>query len=532
MSSPHGLPSVQGSGTGTHTRRRGALTALAAAGAILLTLAVPGVGAAQTAVPQLRVMPLGDSITWGYGSASTSSYRAPLAALVAGQSQYTVQFLGSQNSGTLTDQSNEGHSGYVISQIRDSIDAWMAADHPDVVILDIGVNDLNNGVDVANAPARLADLVDRIYTDRPGTSILMMGLIPTTPGLTSQIAAYNTAAENLQSTEQAAGKHFLYVAPPALTSAQFYDGLHPDDAGYQRMAQALYPALNQTYTAGWATGERELDAGDESGTTGKVRWADFDGDGRADYLTIASDGAVSVYLNRGGDGHGGWSPLGQVASGLTTDAGRVRFADFDGDGRADYIVLGTDGTVTVYLNRGGDGHGGWLSVGQVATGQTTNAAQVKFADFDGDGKADYILLNSAGAASVWLNRGGDGHGGWSSLGQVTTGQTTDASQVRFADLDGDGRADYAWISPSGALSAYLNRGGDGHGGWLGRGQVSSGVSSDATRVSLADFTGDGNADYVLGDNTTNAATAYAWQGGDGHGAWNNLGSIASGVTVG
>ena len=479
MSSPHGLPSVQGSGTGTHTRRRGALAALAAAGAILLTLAVPGVGAAQTAVPQLRVMPLGDSITWGYGSASTSSYRAPLAALVAGQSQYTVQFLGSQNSGTLTDQSNEGHSGYVISQIRDSIDAWMAADHPDVVILDIGVNDLNNGVDVANAPARLADLVDRIYTDRPGTSILMMGLIPTTPGLTSQIAAYNTAAENLQSTEQAAGKHFLYVAPPALTSAQFYDGLHPDDAGYQRMAQALYPALNQTYTAGWATGERELDAGDESGTTGKVRWADFDGDGRADYLTIASNGAVSVYLNRGGDGHGGW-----------------------------------------------------LSVGQVATGQTTNAAQVKFADFDGDGKADYILLNSAGAASVWLNRGGDGHGGWSSLGQVTTGQTTDASQVRFADLDGDGRADYAWISPSGALSAYLNRGGDGHGGWLGRGQVSSGVSSDATRVSLADFTGDGNADYVLGDNTTNAATAYAWQGGDGHGAWNNLGSIASGVTVG
>ena len=464
--------------TGWSLRRivSGAIAVGVLATALLYT---GGASAAQTAVPQLRVMPLGDSITWGSGSATTSSYRAPLAGLVAGQSRYTVQFVGSQSSGSLVDQSNEGHSGYIIDQIRSGIDGWMAAARPDVVTLHIGINDLNRGIDIAGAPGRLADLVNRIYTDQPGVAVIQLGLIPTTPNLTTQVAAYNAAATTLQGTENAVGRTFVYVQPPALTPAEFTDGLHPNDAGYLRMAQALYPALNQVFDQGKVAGERQLDAGTESGGTGPVRWADFDGDGRADYLTVAGNGAVSVWLNRGGDGHGGWSASGQVATGQTADAGRVRFADFDGDGRADYLVLGTNGAV-----------------------------------------------------SVWLNRGGDGHGGWSAQGQVATGQTTDPGQVRFADLDGDGRADYTWISPAGAVSAYLNRGGDGHGGWVGLGQVATGVTADATQVSFADFGGDGNADYILGDPATHAATVYQWNGGDGHGGWLGLGRIASGVPIG
>jgi lysophospholipase L1-like esterase len=506
--------------------------ALAVTGAVLLALVPGGAAVAQTPAPQVRVMPLGDSITWGVGSPSASSYRAPLAALVAGQSAYTVQFVGSQVSGTLADQSNEGHSGYLISQIRDGIDGWLSAAHPDLVVLHIGINDLNRGVDVANAPARLADLVDRIYADRPGTGVIMLGLIPTTPNLGTQVAAYNAAAKKLQSTETAAGHKLRYVDPPALTPAEFTDGLHPNDAGYQRMAQAVFPALTQAYTGGWTAGERQLDAGNESGTTGKVRWADFDGDGRADYLTVASSGAVSVWLNRGGDGHGGWAALGQIAAGRTTDATRVRFADFDGDGRADYLLLGTNGAVTVLLNRGGDGHGGWTDLGQIATGLTADAPHVRFADFDGDGRTDYVLFASTGALTVVLNRGGDGHGGWVGLGRIATGETADASHVRLADIDGDGRADYLLLDSAGAVSAVVNRGGDGHGGWVGVGQVATGLTADAGLVCLADFTGDGNADYVLGDNSTNAATVYAWQGGDGHGAWNNLGRIATGVPIG
>ncbi|WP_318552058.1 FG-GAP repeat domain-containing protein [Kitasatospora fiedleri] len=195
-----------------------------------------------------------------------------------------------------------------------------------------------------------------------------------------------------------------------------------------------------------------------------MRWADFDGDGRADYVTVNDDGSVRVFLNKGGDGHGGWSDLGQVASGMTSDRARVRFADFDGDGRTDYLVINQDGSVRVFLNKGGDGHGGWNDLGQIASGLTTDPSQVTFADFDGDGHTDYTTIADGGAVNVFLNRGGDGHGGWNDLGQVAGGLTTDRTRLRLADFDGDGRTDYNVINPDGSLTTFLNKGGDGHGG--------------------------------------------------------------------
>ncbi|MEE1781493.1 VCBS repeat-containing protein, partial [Streptomyces sp. SP17BM10] len=165
----------------------------------------------------------------------------------------------------------------------------------------------------------------------------------------------------------------------------------------------------------------------------------------------------------------GWQSLGKVATGVTTDRSRVRLADFDGDGKADYWVINPDGTVNVWLNRGGDAAGaaGWQPLGKVATGLTTDQDQVRFADFDGDGRADYWLIKPDGTVTVFLNRGGDiaGATGWQSLGKVAAGVTTDRSRVRLADFDGDGKADYWVINPDGTVNVWLNHGGDAGGGW-------------------------------------------------------------------
>ncbi|MFI9719723.1 FG-GAP repeat domain-containing protein [Streptomyces sp. NPDC052396] len=261
-----------------------------------------------------------------------------------------------------------------------------------------------------------------------------------------------------------------------------------------------------------------------------VRFADFDGDGKADYVTVGSNGAIKVWLNKGGDGRGGWQALGQVATGATTDPSRVRFADFDGDGKADYEVINSDGSMSVWLNKGGDGHGGWQALGKVATGSATDQSRVKLADFDGDGKADYEVINSDGSMSVWLNKGGDGNGGWQALGKVATGSTTDQSRVKLADFNGDHKADYATIGSNGAINVWVNKGGDGHGGWQTLGQVGTGATTDQDDVQFADFNGDGKADYIVTDPTTNASRVYLWNGGDGNGGWTNLGQVASGVT--
>ncbi|MFD9335393.1 FG-GAP-like repeat-containing protein [Streptomyces sp. NPDC060028] len=278
------------------------------------------------------------------------------------------------------------------------------------------------------------------------------------------------------------------------------------------------------------TEPRRSAASNEAGGTDRVRWADFDGDRKPDYVSIADNGAVKVWLNHGGDpaGVNGWETLGEVAAGTTTDRSRVRLADFDGDGKFDYIVVNANGSVNVWLNRGGDGHGSWQSIGQVASGVTNDASKVRFADWDGDGKTDYLVFNDAGAVEVYLNRGGDQVAPWQSVGRVATGMTSDRNRIRFADADGDGKADYYVIKPDGKVDLYVNRGGDAGNGWQVVGQIATGLTTDHTKVQFVDFSADTHADYVLAG-AGNSASVYAWNGGDPGNGWVNLGKVASGT---
>lgn len=228
----------------------------------LLTVALlPNSGSADAGNRYvLRVMPLGDSITFGQGSPTESGYRKPLWNMIAErQTRYTVRFVGSQSNGDLPQPRNEGHPGYTIGQIQSGLDGWLAAARPDIILLHIGINDLNRNVEVGHAADRLAELIDRIYADRPGVSVVLMGLIPTTEGLQSLVATYNARAAALQRTEQERGRAFWYVTPPALTGAQMTDTLHPNDAGYQRMAAAFFPALS-TAVAGRIPPARPTDS--------------------------------------------------------------------------------------------------------------------------------------------------------------------------------------------------------------------------------------------------------------------------------
>ncbi|MFF9850420.1 FG-GAP-like repeat-containing protein [Streptomyces litmocidini] len=280
---------------------------------------------------------------------------------------------------------------------------------------------------------------------------------------------------------------------------------------------------------------RRSAASDEAGANGRIRWADFDGDRKPDYINVADNGSVSVWLNRGGNpaGANGWQGLGQVATGLTTDRNRVRFADFDGDGKADYFLINTDGSVEVYLNQGGDPGNGWKHLGKVAYGVTNDPSKVRFADWDGDGRSDYLAFADSGAVSVYLNRGGDQSGnGWPAVGKVASGVTSDRARIRFADNDGDGKADYLYVKPDGKVDLYVNRGGDvvPNTGWKVVGQIATGLTTDHTRVQFVDFNADTHADYVLaGDG--NSASVWLWDGGDpaGGNGWNGIGVVASGT---
>ncbi|CAM5453795.1 hypothetical protein [Streptomyces afghaniensis 772] [Streptomyces afghaniensis] len=80
---------------------------------VAATLGVTAAGVAPVLVASdtlLRVMPLGDSITWGVGSSTGNGYRGPLSNKLAADG-HPLDFVGTVQNGSMSDPGNEGHSG-------------------------------------------------------------------------------------------------------------------------------------------------------------------------------------------------------------------------------------------------------------------------------------------------------------------------------------------------------------------------------------------------------------------------------------
>jgi lysophospholipase L1-like esterase len=225
---------------------RGLVRILAAAVLDAVALVTPAAAdraaAAVISGRPVKIMPLGDSITWGVGSSTTSSYRLGLWQRLVTGAGLAVDFVGSGQSGALPDTDNEGHSGWRIEQLTASIDGWLAATTPDVVLLHIGTNDMNQNFDIANAPARLAALVDHIQATAPGVELFVAQIIPARDAtVESRIAAFNAA---LPAVLQSKGTHVHVLnMHGVVTTADLADGLHPSAAGYDKMGAAWFGAL-------------------------------------------------------------------------------------------------------------------------------------------------------------------------------------------------------------------------------------------------------------------------------------------------
>ena len=195
----------------------------------------------------LRIMPLGDSITYGQGTAG--GYRLPLYTSLTSVG-YNVDYVGTRtdNGATgLPDSDHEGLSGWTIGQLDTNIIDWLfAINDPDVILLHIGTNDSGAG-DFSNRVDRLDQLVTKIATNRPSANIIVTTLLPR-----SDSAARNTAITNLFNpyvsgkvlAQRALGRKVTFLDMYSyLTTGDLSDGLHPNSAGYVKMANAWLPAI-------------------------------------------------------------------------------------------------------------------------------------------------------------------------------------------------------------------------------------------------------------------------------------------------
>ncbi|MGW3174503.1 ricin-type beta-trefoil lectin domain protein [Streptomyces sp. NPDC001153] len=224
-----------------------ALPAAAATG----TEAPPSAVRAAAAPAPLRLMPLGDSITWGVGSPSGNGYRGFLWNELSAEG-HALDFVGSGRNGTMSDPDNEGHSGWLIDQITGIADSVLAGYRPNVITLEIGTNDLNGNYQIPTAADRLRALIDRITEDAPDATVLLGTVIISTSGTEeANRPAFNAKLPAIVQAEQAAGKHVRLVDMSALTTADLSDPFHPNDNGYRKMADAFNAGVQAADAAGW-----------------------------------------------------------------------------------------------------------------------------------------------------------------------------------------------------------------------------------------------------------------------------------------
>jgi lysophospholipase L1-like esterase len=198
-----------------------------------------------------RILPLGDSITDGVNP-QPGGYRIELfrKAVAAGQH---VTFVGSLSNGPPTvdgatfPRSHEGHSGWRIEQIAGLVPTPSLSTPPHIVLLMAGTNDFLQNYSVSTAPQRLEALLDKLLAGAPNALIVVAQLTPLAGGSAygeAGVQSYNAALPGIVNARAAQGKHVVLVDQhTGFPASELADGIHPNPAGYARMAGVWYGAI-------------------------------------------------------------------------------------------------------------------------------------------------------------------------------------------------------------------------------------------------------------------------------------------------
>ncbi|WP_177169501.1 FG-GAP-like repeat-containing protein, partial [Cylindrospermopsis raciborskii] len=222
-----------------------------------------------------------------------------------------------------------------------------------------------------------------------------------------------------------------------------------------------------------------------------VAWADYNADGKQDFLLTgySSDFTpiAKLYKNTG---NGFKDDTSVSLPGVA--ASSVAWADYDGDGNQDFLLTGYSSDFTpiakLYKNTGnGFKEDTSVSLPGVA------ASSVAWADYDGDGKQDFLLTGSSSSGDIAKLYRNTGNGFKEDTNVSIPG--VGVGSVAWADYDGDGNQDFLLTgsSSSGDIAKLYRNTGNGFKEDTNVSIPGVGVGS----VAWADYDGDGNQDFLL-----------------------------------
>jgi lysophospholipase L1-like esterase len=205
-----------------------------------------------------RILAFGDSLTAG----TTSPPLTLLPTLTPGLPEsypYKLQELLTARYTTQTiEVMNEGRGARNATADRDRLDTALRAAQPELLLLMEGANDLNNPTldrlseDALDAAIqRIVDAMEDMVRDsvKRGVQVMLATLPPQRPdgrraGGVPYLSRYN---EGLKSMAVKKGARIVDLHAEFPVSLLGEDGLHPTEAGYQKIAEIFHDAIAAHY---------------------------------------------------------------------------------------------------------------------------------------------------------------------------------------------------------------------------------------------------------------------------------------------
>lgn len=250
--------------------------------------------AAVHADASTRIAPMGDSITRGGDNAGSAypSYRYHLWNTLR-NGGYDVDFVGTTTDPTFAhfafDQDHDGYSGYTTEILANDMDRILARVSPDVVLLDIGTNDVLQQVPMSDRMKYLDVIVDALRARNPNVRILIAQISPTGDTFRNEYSGLDEFNEKVaayaQRSTSVASPIVVVDMNSAWSTALFTqaDGVHPNNEGEKQLADRWANALVSTgilTKTGPTTGPTVVPSTPAGGAT----YAQA----RADYITAAT----------------------------------------------------------------------------------------------------------------------------------------------------------------------------------------------------------------------------------------------------
>lgn len=206
----------------------------------------------------VKIMPLGDSITYDNTYADDedprpagkrSGYRNYLWYKLQ-DANYSVDFVGSQVAGQDIkppfDPDNEGHPGWTTYDIAEHTYDYMVNSQPDIVLLHIGTNDRTT-----TSPEGIEIILDEIdyYEENNDARVrVFVALIIDRKEHDGRISTFNSRLNKMLQQRIAFGDDIVIVDmyhDAKLRTTDYADNTHPNDSGYNKMANVWFNTLMQ-----------------------------------------------------------------------------------------------------------------------------------------------------------------------------------------------------------------------------------------------------------------------------------------------